>query len=346
MFTSTHLVLANLAYDTACTGPAMPVIDRDLIYYPGIPNSKAAGYLCDTTLSPPAYISAGTGLTRDVKSTSVLEYNLVSGLIYMSRRDWTKACKALERVVSHPTKERGVSKIMTEAYKKWLLVGLLCNGQEPTLPPHTSHSVKAVFSNLAGPYANIANLFSTPNASQLKAEAESNSAVWTEDGNVSLVGEVLAAYQKWQIINLRRVYSKMPVSQIQAVTSSAETGETLKSKADVTSLIQAMIASNMLRGELRIGEGDDDDFLEFHQDGALLTEQVFAREIAQSLHAVTALGKDYKLVSDRLSGNKEYVRHVVRDQKWGDKEAADNTAGNFETQIEDEDLMTGIIAHG
>lgn len=345
MFTSTHLVLANLAYETAYIGPALKVIDRDLIYYPGMPNSKATGHLCDAALPPTAYISTVTGLTRELKSTSVLEFNLVSGLIYMSRRDWTKARKALERVIAHPSKDKGVSKIMTEAYKKWVLVGLLCNGREPTLPPHTSHSVRAACTNLAGPYANVASLFSTPKADELKAEAESNSAVWTEDGNGLLIKEVLAAYQKWQIISLRRVYSKISVSQIQALTSSAETGEALKNKPEVTSLIQGMITSNMLRGELTIGDSGDDDCLTFHQDRALLTEQDFAREIAQSHHTITNLGKDYKLVNEHLSGNKEYVKHMVREQKRSDKEP-DSSSGNFETQIEDEDLMTGIIAHG
>lgn len=345
MFTSTHLVLANLAYSTALTGPAMPVIEHDLIHYPGTPHSRAAGPLCNASLPPAAYISTATGLTRDVKSTSVLEYNLATGLIYMLRRDWDNARKAFERVVTHPNKGKGVSKLMTEAYKKWLLVGLLGNGQEPTLPPHTSHSVKTVCASLAAPYASIASLFGTPNAPELRAEVESNSAVWEEDGNGLLIREVLAAYQKWQIINLRRVYSKIPLSRIQALTSSAETGETLKNEEDVISLIQAMITSHMLRGELHISENGDEGFLEFQEDQTLSTEENFAREIAQSLHDVTRLAQDYKLVSDRLSGNKEYVKHVIRELKRGDKEA-ENPSGNFETQIEDEDLMTGIIAHG
>ena len=344
MYTSTHLLLAKLAYESACAEPALRVIDRDILYYPGIPNTKATGPLFDATLPPTAYISTETGLTRDVTSTSVLEYNLVSGLIYMSRRNWPKARKALERAVTHPAKYKGVSKIMVEAYKKWLLVGLLENGQEPTLPHYTAHSAKATYANLAGPYANIASLFSSEEAASLLAEAQSNTAVWTEDGNGALVSEVLAVYQRWKIINLRRVYSKIPVSQIQASTSSAETGQHLNSEEEVTALIRAMIADNMLRGELHMGE-DGVQYLAFHSDQTLSTEQDFAREIAQAQRTMSSLTRDYKLANNRLSGNKEYIKHVAREQKRLDKES-EHPSGNFEMQIEDEDLMTGIIANG
>ena len=57
------------------------------------------------------------------------------------------------------------------------------------------------------------------------------------------------------------------------------------------------------------------------------------------------MGNQYKAANERLSGSKEYVKHVVKEQKRADKDAGDPGIG-FDSQIEDEDLMTGIMAHG
>ena len=344
IFTSSHLLLATLAYESNCIEPALKVVTRDLTSYPTSSVSKEGKLLCDKTLPPPAYISTSTGLTREVNSTSVLEYNLLCGLIYMSRREWTKALKAFERVVTHPTRDRGVSKIMTETYKKWLLVGLLSDGREPSLPSYTAPSAKSTCSNIAEPYHDLARSFAEADAPKFKSESYERRSVWQADGNESLVQEVVSAFQKWQIIGLRRVYSHVTVSQIQKFTFSGSTGESLKDKADVLSLLRGMVESNMLKAELHADENGD-DYLTFHADRELLSEHDFAHEIARSHRAITELSREYQAASDRLGANKEYVKHLVREQRRSEKEA-DHPSGNFESQIEDEDLMTGIIANG
>lgn len=345
MFTSNHLALVSLAYEHNCTEQVLDVINRDLTSYPVILKPSDARPLCDPSLPPTAYISTHTRLTREVKAADVMEYNLVCALIWISRRDWTKSLRALERVITHPTKDKGVSKIMTESYKKWLLVGLLDAGCEPTLPSHTSQSVKSACATLASPYMTIAQLFSGSDAAELKAEAEANSAVWEDDMNGSLIAEVLCAYQKWQIINMRQIYSQISLSQILTTTSSAETGKPLTGHAAVVSLIRSMIDSGMLSGELDVTQGSEDGYLKFNLDQDVLTENDFARGIAHSHHVITALGKEYRVANEHLGTDKEYLKHLVREQKWTDKET-DGSAGNFETQVEDEDLMTGVVASG
>lgn len=341
VFTSSHLALANLAYRTNAIEPALKVLDLDITAFP-LPRSKDSKPLCDPDLPPSAYISTN-GLTGAVKSTSVLEYCFVSALIYMSRRDWAKAQKALEQAISHPTKDKGVSRIMLESYKKWVLVSLLNNGEVSSLPSLTTGSAKHVFGTLAESYGGVAALFVTSNAAQLKAEIEKHGSIWTEDGNESLVAEVASAYQKWQILNLRRIYQRVSISKILDSTFSAETGEPLKSKEAVLALVRGMVESNMLSGNIEQGEGDEDQYLAFRDDDASLTEAQFAREIARCHHSITGLGNDYKVANERLAGNKDYVRHLVREQKR-DREDADLALG-FDTQVEDEDLMTGVMVH-
>ncbi|RGP68116.1 cop9 signalosome complex subunit 3 [Fusarium longipes] len=345
MFTSTHLALVKVAYQANWIEPALKVLDCDVTFFPGTIVQKDSKILCDSSLHPSVFISVETGLTEPVKSSTVLEYYHLSALCYMSQRDWTKAHRALEHVITYPSKDKGVAKIMDEAYKRWLLVGLLKDGKEPNLPSYTATQAKNTYSTLGTPYKNIAAQFSTTNAGQLKAEVEANRSVWEDDNTSSLVAEVVAAYQKWQIINLRDIYKQVSISQLRQSTLSADTGEILPNDESATRLVRDMIDSGLLKGDLQPSNDGAELFLHFHDASETMTEAEFAQEIAQRYHNIENLGNQYKAANERLSNSKEYVKHVVKEQKRADKDSGDPGVG-FDSQIEDEDLMTGIMAHG
>lgn len=300
--------------------------------------------LCDPNLTPAGYVSTATGLTSGFKSGHVLEYNYFRSLAYIGRREWDKAFAALEQVVTHPVKDRGVSKVMADCHKRWVLVGLLKSGKTPGLPSYTSAQPTATYNSLSAEYKTLATLFASPQAKELKELAKQHEEIWQEDATSSLIAEVLSAYQKWQIINLRKIFTEVSVGQVRRLTCSAQTGEPLETDEDVISLIQSMLASGMLNGTLEI-DGTAGSFLKFGGAASVLTEESFAREIATSHARITALNTQYRDANDRLSEKREYVKYMVVEQRRADKEGPDAGVG-FDSQIEDEDLMTGIMAHG
>ncbi|KAK8146619.1 hypothetical protein G3M48_002790 [Beauveria asiatica] len=350
LFTSTHLYIAKMAVESNILEPALEILDKEITCYPVMSSNREAREardprpLCDPSLGPAAYISTATGLTENLKSISVLEYNYFRYLAYSSRRDWHKAFVALEQVITHPAKDRGVSKVMAECHKRWILVGLLNSGKIPSLPSYTAAQPTATYNSLSAEYRELASLFVSSKAKELKERAEHNEAIWQEDGTTSLVVEVLSAFQKWQIINLRKVFTEVSIGQIRRLTCSAQTGEPLEADEDAISLIRGMLSSGMLNGTLDI-DNSSGSFLKFGGASAVLTEEDFAREIATSHARITTLNKQYKAVNDRLSEKKEYVKYILLEQKRTEKEGPDAGVG-FDSQIEDEDLMTGIMAHG
>ncbi|KAL7814649.1 hypothetical protein V8C44DRAFT_325756 [Trichoderma aethiopicum] len=340
VFTSTHLNMAKLAYDANCIEPALRVFNADIIYYVR-PSATTRLELNDTALQPQNYIPAA-GLTDTIKSTSVLEYHFLQAMAYISRRDWSKAQSALERVIGHPAKDKGVSKIMAECYKKWLLVGVLRDGKPPTLPSYITSSTRSIYVGLSEAYNTIASLFPTDGAAALKEEFEKRRAVWEEDQNLSLLEEVLVSYQKWQIINLRRIYQQVSISQIRETTLSAVTAETLKDDGEVLMLISEMIESGMLNGELQIGTTAGESYLTFQEEYKLMAEYEFTNEVARCHARIEALTKQYRATNERLGTTKEYARHVLREQKRMEKDTADAGVG-FDMNVEEEDLMTGVL---
>lgn len=335
-------MLARLAYDFDSVEAALQVIDRDILFYPNSSNSKANGILCDAALLPTSYISPQTGLTDKITTAMVLEYNYLRGLMYISRRDWGKAEEALEQVMSHPTKEKGVSKIMVDSYKRWVLVGLLGQGKASAPLPYTSGTSQGSYKVIAKAYDNVAEIFNSGQAEKLKSQIEENAPIWEEDGTSSLLQEILSSYQKWQIIGLRHIYERVGIAEIRQATLNAVTGKTLEDDDAVLILIRQMIEAGMLTGQLEKDESGS--YLSFRQDGGAVSEEEFATQIARSYRNIEAISEQYKQMNKQLSSSKEYVKFIVREQKRGEKDGTD--AGVvFDSQIEDEDLMADVVAH-
>ena len=331
-------------------------------------------YLCDPDLSPPAYISREAGLTAVLKPQNVMEYDLLCGMMYCSgrNRDWAKAAQAFERVVTFPAREHGISKIMVDAYKRWVLVSLLWKGVHLENPSPLGTTASKHFETLGKPYTTLASLFVTENAQHLKSEAEADTQLWDEDNTAGLVREVLAAYQKWRILALQNVYSKISIGEVRCETRSAETGEHLARDEDAEALVQNMIDSGMLNG---VVERKDDGtvFLTFvpvnASATAALSEHDFALELACTAQRLRSLRPLLHATDERLATHKEYLRHVIKESKRdksadfpspsaGSGSAAARDAAvaslgglpgfgdGFNIEVDDEDLMGGIISTG
>ncbi|POS74600.1 hypothetical protein DHEL01_v207007 [Diaporthe helianthi] len=353
MLTSHHLSLVRLAYDNNVPEPAFQVTDKQIVYFPGMSRDQAASNranaeiqkpLCDMSLPPTNYIMVDTGLTTAVTVDQVLQYDLTCGLLYCSKRQWAKARAAFERVITHPTRDGGVSKIMIEAFNKWILVSLLVNGRTPAVPSSTGSTASKTCETTGKPYFSIAAHFDTLDASSLKTEVETNSGVWANDRNTGLVQEVLAAHQKWQIINLRRIYSKVSLADVRQKTCSAETGEILPSDNDIEALVQGMISSGMLSGVIEKPAGKP-PYLKFLSDAGDLSEKQYQREIASIFAKMKDLEAIYTATSARLSTNPFYVKLHVRELQR-EKEMSHTKSLAFGAAVDDEDLMTGVHEGG
>jgi COP9 signalosome complex subunit 3 len=329
--------------------------------------------LCDMRLPPSAYISVESGLTSRITSTIVLKYDLVCGLAHLSKRDWASASAAFERICTFPTREFGCSKIMTDAYNKWVLTGLLLVGKLRSLPSTQGGMTPAVlrsFGAMGKPYVALAKAFEKgaeeggPEQLRTAFEAEGES-FWEEEKNLGLVQEVLAHYQRHHILRLREVYSKISLEDIRLQTHSGETGKPLDSASEIETLLREMIASGMLAGVVEkpegATEGDGQGHLTFLSEGEELSEARFAAEILASAQRIGDLAPVVEATNERLGTSRDYVKYIAKEQRkdkepgGGGSTAHAGGAGaykdamyemGFDSQIEDEDLMTGLLREG
>lgn len=355
MLTSLHLDLVQLAYDTDTAEYAFPVLNKQIVYYPGMDsdstsqrnsNTVAQKLLCDIALPPPDYISQETCLTLGLDVQSVLEYDYISGLLFLTRSQWEPARAAFERAITQPTRDGGVSSVMTEAYNKWLLVSLLVNGRTPDIPSNAGSNARKTYEIVGKPYQALASHFDAMTAVDLKKEVDAHVEVWRKDRNTGLVQEVLAAHQKWQIMNLRNVFSKVSLSQIRATTCSAETGNALPTDDDVEKLLKGMIDTGMLKGAIEKPDGKP-AYLKYLAEAEEFSEAEYNKELAAVMKRLKELEAVYRTTNARLSTNPYWLKHVIREQKREKDNIGQATMPqSFDAQVDEEDLMTGVMPGG
>lgn len=359
ILTSHHLPLVKLAYQTQNAQPVLPLISKSIVFYPGMRGPTETRPLCDMRLPASAYLSIESGFTERVTPAEVMEYDLVCGLVHLSQRDWASAAAAFERVLTFPTRDGGCSTLMVQAHNKWILTNLLLTGTVRTAS--VQPNVQRAFGTLSKPYVELAKTFekgaTEGGAADLKAEAEAGTVFWSEERNDGLVREVLAHYQRQHILRLREVYSKIGLEDIRTLTHSAETGKPLENTSEVEALLRDMIAQDMLAGvvEKPAGtvEGDGHGHLTFLPEGTELTETQFFARLQKSAAQILHLAPIINATNERLGTSRDYIKHLAKEQKKKEDGAAVAASGfkdmldvGFDSQIEDEDLMTGVQVAG
>ncbi|KUJ11933.1 uncharacterized protein LY89DRAFT_653469 [Mollisia scopiformis] len=344
MLTTHHLDLARLALDSRNFADAAPVLNKSILYVPGASTITKPRYICDMTLSPVSFITLQSKLTKKLKYLEILEYFLYSGMVFIGMRDWESALQCLENAVTYPAKETSVSKVMVEAYKKWILVGVLLEGRLLPLPKSTSSGAAKCYHVMAKPYETMAQIFENGTASRLKAEADTATNIWRADFNTGLILHLLAAFQKFQIRSLAKVYTKITIPEIVSQTTSAETGTKLPNPQAAELLIQNMIATGELHATMSPPTGGP-SILTFSPTGQALTEPQMQRELVLTSERIVSLTKEIKQTDRILTHDKGYIKYVQKQSKNAKTSGATGDQGisgpdmDWNDALEDEDIM-------
>ncbi|KAI9740935.1 MAG: hypothetical protein M1818_004541 [Claussenomyces sp. TS43310] len=342
--TSNHLLLAQLSLESKSPFLAAPVLERQVLYFPSATSSRKPKTLSSPKLPPHSFLIPETGFTRRLKYQEVLEYFVLCGTVHIACQRWEKALDALESAITYPVKENAVSKIMVEAYKKWILVHIVLHGKAGKLPSTTNSNAAKVFHTLATPYETVASLFESASAPRLNEEVSFGSEIWKEDTNTGLMNLVLGAYQRYQIRHLAQVYRSISISEVTRLTVSAETGANLTSDQDTERLVSDMISQGTLHAHIS-RSADSIAVLEFDPDDRISSEVEIKEELAASLLRLKSIMEAVTSTDHRLTHEKEYLKYMARLKAQGKDGSVEGSMGEDAWSvgnghgIEDEDLM-------
>lgn len=128
MLTPAHPIFVRLCLEAATYEPALAILDSDVYKLPlasGSLNSASSA----AKLAASQQNTLTSSLTDRLRYVDHLEYHLYGAMIYMVYKKWERASQLLLYVVAAPAISDATSVIMVEAYKKWILVGLLHRGR-------------------------------------------------------------------------------------------------------------------------------------------------------------------------------------------------------------------------
>ncbi|CAD6448839.1 cd38d9f6-c3d7-435e-adbc-142e9d4496d3 [Sclerotinia trifoliorum] len=311
VLTSNHLFLVRLALQTRCFTAITELLDKPVLYIPAKEPVSYTKFLCEADLPAQSYVTIKSGFTSKLKPLDVLEYFYYAGSVYIGLHKWDAALEMLEDAITYPVNEGGVSLVMVEAYKKWLLVGILQYGRVLQLPQTTSAPAAKAYHIIAKPYEALASIFETGSAARLKSEAEFGRQLWTDDA-----------------------------ADIMSLTTSAETGVKLTSIKQIEDLIQSMIADGTLPATM-IRDQSGHAVLAFSPTGPVLSETQVQIDLVASTRRIQSLAKQIKVTDRVLTHDKRYLDSAQRAKSKAKKVGGVTVDPmDWNTVIEDEDIMT------
>ncbi|PAA49162.1 hypothetical protein BOX15_Mlig028374g9, partial [Macrostomum lignano] len=194
--TGIHCDLCELCLTAKCLKPALQVLDVDI---------------------------------NDVRSTvdcrEYLLYYYYGGMIYLGLKHYDRAFLMLENAIS--LQASLVSSIMLEAYKKWLLVGLLCVGRKPQPPKFTSTNqiVRMQYVGNCQAYMELVDAFDKKSPSELRDLANRHESQYRADRNWGLVKQVLTSRIKQNILHLTKTFITLSLSDLASRAAAASPAE-------------------------------------------------------------------------------------------------------------------------
>lgn len=261
-------------------------------------------YLVRQCCSSRAYSAAIPLLSRTIESfpkahlliyQDHLLYHFYGALCLAAMRQWSGAINFLAMVLA--SGGNNTSLIQLEAYRKFILFGLIHNGKTPTLPRTTHANTRKSLETLASNYISFAKAFEShdPRLSTLIAEAREEFA---RHGNGALLRSAVASLPSHKVSKLKQVYRSIPLTDL------AERIEL--SDVETLQLLKTMVSENRIQASIDDEEGMVDFPLESFDANAQLAK------LEQTWRTVGNLGSRMTLLQKQLELDPDYVSKQIR----------------------------------
>ncbi|KAL5364562.1 hypothetical protein BJX96DRAFT_168385 [Aspergillus floccosus] len=343
VFTSVHLLVIRLALLSKSYSSVLPILDKQQCHFPCISGQiyqrNNQSLLCSIHTSSAAFITDVSGFSSKLTYKHHLQYYLYGGMIYLALKKWDKALHFFSIVISSPTGS-SISKIMVEAYKKWILTSLLAHGKTINPPKVISSSTMRIYHSTSKPYTSLANAFEKGDLNTLMSEFELARSVWRTDNNLGLVSQVIDAFDQYMVMNLGKKFSALAVPDVaQQIVTSVGTDPDV-----IETLVASLIMSGALNAML-LHMHDHSRFTMLRFSSAAMSpifqEQSVQAQLSKEIRALGLLTGNTGLSNDALELGDEHLRFLQRNQRWlddGDKSGAlpPTAGGGFDV---DEDIM-------
>lgn len=152
---------------------------------------------------------SGTGLVPQ----DIILYFYYGGIVYIGLKNFVRAHNFFAQCIHTPA--NNVNAIFVEAYKRYILTGLIAQGEAPPLDSHfLSPFISRPLGIACKPYLDIAQTFGTYDPDHLTALFTAHSQLIQQDHLVGLSKQVLQALYRRIIVRLTHTYLTLSLADI------------------------------------------------------------------------------------------------------------------------------------
>ncbi|KAI7881522.1 uncharacterized protein EV154DRAFT_523439 [Mucor mucedo] len=162
---------------------------------------------CDIEIIEPA--------KYDVNIQNFLQYYYYGSIAYIGNQKYDRALDFLSIVISAPT-QKAISAIQVAAYKKFILVSLIYEGQIRALPKYTAQIVEKVCKTQSQPYLNLLKTFNETDLKLFHDHATASSPTFESDKHMGLVKQCFQSLRRKKIKELTNVYITVGLNEMAA----------------------------------------------------------------------------------------------------------------------------------
>lgn len=244
-------------------------------------------------------------------------YCYYGGMICIGQKYFRKALELLHNAVTAPMST--INAIAIEAYKKYIMVSLIHNGQFSTsLPKYASSAAQRHLKNFCQPYIDLASSYSTGKIAELEACIQTNSDQFDSDNNLGLVKQVVSSMYKRNIQRLTQTYLTL---SLQDIASTVQLNSPKEAEMHVLQMIQD--------GEIFATINQKDGMVRFLEDPEQYKTCEMIEHIDSSIQRIMTLSRKLTAIDEQISCDPLFLAKAGRERQRFDFDDFDTVPQKF-----------------
>ncbi|GAQ87206.1 COP9 signalosome subunit CSN3 [Klebsormidium nitens] len=251
----------------------------------------------------------------DAKKTGIaprdfLLYCYYGGMVYIGMKRFKKALELLGHAISAPAQV--LNAITLEAYKKFVVVHLLVDGQLPTFQKYTPTIVQKLLKSNSQPYIDLGNAYATRSVGDLKKCIQTNENVYKTDTNLGLVKQLIPSLYKRNIQRLTQTYLTLSLKDI---AEAVELEGPKEAELHVLRMIE--------EGEIFAEINQKDGMVSFREDPEEYNSVEMVNQLDAEMQGMIKLAKKVAAIDEQVSTDKAYLGKInlkERHSRFGEED--------------------------
>ncbi|CAM8942062.1 unnamed protein product [Rhodiola kirilowii] len=244
-------------------------------------------------------------------------YCYYGGMILIGLKQFPRALELLHNVITAPMSI--MNAIAVEAFKKYILVSLIHNGQfSTTLPKYASSVAQRNLKTLGQVYIDMAVLYGNGNVSDMEGFVHNHREKFETDKNMGLVKQAVASMYKRNIQRLTQTYLTL---SLQDIATTVHLNSAKEAEMHVLQMIQ--------NGEIFAAINQKDGMVSFLEDPEQYKSCGMIEHLDLSIKRMSSLSKKLSAVDKLMACDPLYLTKVGRERQRFDFDDFDSVPQRF-----------------